>query len=231
MPLTLPAYADALNASLPDGAYHVMLLEQLGESIGLDASSVTTGSAAITAPGNTLQVGSGVVFSTSGTLYSPLLPNVAYRVVVKGPGDQVQLSMLPGGDPIVITSAGSGTHSLTSLQPVEAVGGLTIVAFSMADLVRYEIPTYASGQRPTTSIMGTVSTPEGRSKTVAFTVNNLDGDSTVEFNYAAFVRDGSGTPGDAAGVCRAVVTAVPFPVQVPAGEQRDVTANITLSPR
>lgn len=230
MPLTLSSLDLALNNALPSGTYQIMLLDSIGESVGLDSGDISIGSASIAVPGNTLEVGSGVVFSTAGTLYSPLLPNTAYRVVSKGPGDLIQLSRSVGGTPIVITDAGSGTHNLISLEPVAVVGAETVVAFSMQDLIRYEIPTYATGTRPTSAIGESTQTIDRTSRAASVTVDNTEGNSTVEFRYVAFIWEGSTAPGDTTGSCRAVVAATPSPIQVPAAEQRQADIRVSFGP-
>lgn len=230
MPLTLPALSDALNSGLPAGSYVAMLLEDYSESIGLDSSHVTVGSADIEVPGNTLVIGSAVVFSTSGTLYAPLQANRAYRVVAKGPGFKVQLSELVGGTPLVIAGVGVGNHTVSTLKPVEVVNAETIVAFDMSDLLRYEINNYPASGRPTVTVAGAIQGAAAQKKTLSFTVDNSAGTASIEFDYVALISGGSTTPSNVGGVCKAIVAASPSPAQVPAGEQRVVPIEILLGP-
>lgn len=230
MPMTLPAMELAVDGGIPDGTYQVMLLDTLGESIGLNSGNVTPGQPDIDALANSLVVNSGVRFATTGTLYSPLAVNTAYRVVNKGPADLIQIARIPSGTPITLTNAGVGTHTLINLEPVETVGGEQITAFDLDDLVRFEITNYPGNLRPETAITGVETRADAKFKTAVVTVDNSAGVSVIEFRYLAFVYSGSTTPGDVTGSCRATVIASPFPIQVPAGEQRAVTANLVLGP-
>ena len=58
--------------------------------------------------------GTRVLLTTSGTLSAPLAINTIY-CVVSPTTDALQFSATPGGEPIVLTSAGTGTHTATPL--------------------------------------------------------------------------------------------------------------------
>lgn len=80
-------------------------------------STVTISVAApgvVTWTGHTLENGTAVSFSTTGTLPAPLTPGTIYFVVAAAT-NTFQVSLTPGGAPITTTLAGTGVHTAQSL--------------------------------------------------------------------------------------------------------------------
>lgn len=71
----------------------------------------TSGSRFLNIVGHKLRQGQQVVLTTTGTLPAGLATGTRYFVTV-GKTNFITLSLMPDGEPIAPTSAGSGTHSL-----------------------------------------------------------------------------------------------------------------------
>lgn len=118
-----------------------------------------------------------VLLSSTGTLPAPLVPNTDYWVVnwqSAGGKTTLQLSATAGGSPIVLTNAGSGTHSIAA-----------DIDWSAPVVVNLSKSPYVKGSVPLARIDGLVVPPSGqgfKSDTVtvvldfpagAFTLNNF----------------------------------------------------------
>jgi hypothetical protein len=85
-------------------------------SIPATVASISNASPGVVTYTNSFAAKDPVVLSTTGTLPAPLVPGTTYYVAAAGlSGSVFSVSATPGGAAINTTSAGSGTHSVTSI--------------------------------------------------------------------------------------------------------------------
>lgn len=93
----------------------VVITYVAGEVVTSGVATITNATpAVVTMTGHGLSNGAGVSFSTTGALPGGLTAERTYRVV-QATTNTFQLATAPGGSSIATTSAGSGTHTATSL--------------------------------------------------------------------------------------------------------------------
>jgi hypothetical protein len=82
------------------------------------ATSISNASPAVVTLANSFVANALVMFSTTGILPAPLQPNTVYYVSGSGlTAGGFEVSLTPGGIPINTNTAGSGTHSVSLVQP------------------------------------------------------------------------------------------------------------------
>lgn len=109
-------------ASTDSGAKTVQLAKARsfsGVAISNASPAVVTWSAA---NGNNLAVGDQVMFQTTGTLPTGISPNTTYFVISAGfsAGVSFEISATAGGSAINTSGAGSGTHTIFAMKPINA---------------------------------------------------------------------------------------------------------------
>lgn len=122
--LFLPNYSDAgqnafriAQASCKPYAFKVEWDADCGVESEVTISNANPG--VITWNSHGLAVGTPVVFSTTGSLPTGLLPGVTYYVAGTPATNTFSVAATPGGSTIATTSVGSGTHTARAQTPGE----------------------------------------------------------------------------------------------------------------
>jgi hypothetical protein len=196
----------ALDAIFDGTAIQLVFCEDAPAVVTFPAADVDTGTDTIDAA-NDFVAGTRGSLSTDGALPGGLESGRIYWVVSPSSAD-FQLADEFGGDPIDITSQGTGTHTFSELSQRDIIfDGVPYPVRSVADVVRMEIGDYEGatnrptttgpsaiiGDDPLTGILDTAQT------VMAVTVDNGSGSEDIEFDFAAAITGGSATPGNTTG--------------------------------
>lgn len=208
MPVILSELALRHGSAYPTSGttYHIALFNDSRSSYSFSSGNVS--GSVFTIAGNDFANGTKVVLS--GAIPTPLnagsigsqqpngivaISGASYFVVNKS-GNTFQLSATLNGSPITLTSAGSGTMTISDC-PLDA----TISAIS--EWVRKEIASYqaASTRQPYTATPATIDASNSRSLLTEQTVefNNTSGSSSIIFDKALMIKNGSNVRGSTSG--------------------------------
>lgn len=208
----MPIILDQLSARHADAyptsgtTYHIALFNDSRASYSFSSANVSGSTLTIT--GNTFIEGTKVVLG--GTIPTPLstgtigaqnsngivtITGTAYYVKNKS-GDTLQLSATNGGSAITLTSTGSGTMTISDV-PLDAT------ISSIAEWVRKEVSSYeaASTRQSYAATAPTIDTANSRTKLTEQSVefNNTSGSSSIIFDKALMIRNGSSARGSTSG--------------------------------
>ena len=135
-------------ASTAQSVTAATLLSKLNDGAGLVWSSTNAGArqaasgqatigiatpAVITSPGHGLATGEPVMFSTTGSLPTPLLPNTPYSVI-RVDADHFQIAPWSGGGPIGTVGPQSGTHTFSRPDLVFSLRDGSALAYDLSTL-------------------------------------------------------------------------------------------------